>query len=573
MVGWAGWTLLTLALVGIAWIAVTGLLARSQLEKARAELPAVRNALLAGNEAEAQLLAAQVADHAGSAHALVSGPAWWVGAHLPGIGTPLTTTRTIATSADAIGKQALPGLVDLAGLVGSDSLRHGPDINISVLAHAKVPIDKSLAVLQRASESVAQSPSSTWLTAVDQARASLTKQLTTLTDYLQGADRALRIMLPALGVDHEQRYFVAFENEAESRGLGGLPGAFAIVTANDGRLQFTHFGSDTELIGTDSGVTLPSDYLRSYGTADPASDFRNSDMSPNFPYAARIWAGMWQAKTGQHITGAIALDPTALSYMLRATGPTVLPDGTQVGAWNVVKLTESRQYSKFSGRLERQAWLVGLSRAVAHKLTSTNSVIELGRAVTIAAAQRRVVVWSSSPVIEKSLVAAGYAGVLPTSGPVSSFAVNNAAGNKLDYYLNRAMTYRRSGCGTGASAIATLTLTDNAPRHGLPHYVTQRADHPPAGAKVGDNHLIVSYYATAGSSFARVTVDGKPHTYLSSTENGLSVALLDVELKVGVPVHVTITTREPAQTSKPALVLQPLARPITVSSSGPDCGS
>ena len=45
---------------------------------------------------------------------------------------------------------------------------------------------------------------------------------------------------------------------------------------------------------------------------------------------------MWKKKSGQQVTGAIAIDPTALSYLLQVTGPATLPDGEVVSADNVV---------------------------------------------------------------------------------------------------------------------------------------------------------------------------------------------------------------------------------------------
>lgn len=571
VIGWAGWSLLVLALAGLTWITVTAVLARQELAKARAELPQIRVALTSGDVAQAESLAESVADHARSAHGFVSGPAWWVGAHLPVVGEPLTTTRTIAASADAIGQAALPSLVTLADLADSPSLRNGNTIDVAALASSEQPISHALDVVHRAGSALAGTPSSTWLPVVDQARSSLEGQLATLQDYLQGATRTLHIVLPALGAEHRQRYFVAFENEAESRGLGGLPGAFAIATAYHGRLRFTHFGSDSELIGTPAHVSMPSSYRTSYGSAHPSADYRNSDISPDFPYAARIWASMWRQHSGQAITGAIAIDPTALGYMLQATGPATAADGTQVSASNVVDLTESRQYALFDSRKLRQAWLIQLSRAIAHKLTGGSGLERLGRAVARAATERRFVVWSRQPAIEKQLVEANYGGVLPTSGPVSSFAVDNAAGNKLDYYLDRQMTYRRTSCANDATVTASLKLTDDAPSHGLPAYVTIRADHPPSGAKPGDNHLIVDYYTTSGAVVTGVTVDGVKTNFLLSSENGLTVVLLDVQLRVGVPVSVSVTTREPPAETRPVIVTQPLARPMPVTRSGPQC--
>jgi hypothetical protein len=53
-----------------------------------------------------------------------------------------------------------------------------------------------------------------------------------------------------LGQNGPKRYFLAFQNNAEARGTGGLPGAFAIIEANHGKLAITSMQSDTTLIGT-----------------------------------------------------------------------------------------------------------------------------------------------------------------------------------------------------------------------------------------------------------------------------------------------------------------------------------
>ena len=98
----------SLILVSLLWIAITGLMARSRLQDAEADLPKLRAVLLSGDIEQARVLADDIRTKADSAHSLVSGPAWWVVSNLPVVGSPLATTRTVATAADNVGKTCCP---------------------------------------------------------------------------------------------------------------------------------------------------------------------------------------------------------------------------------------------------------------------------------------------------------------------------------------------------------------------------------------------------------------------------------------------------------------------------------
>lgn len=568
-----GWVALGVAVLGVGWVVVTGLLARAQLEQVRASLPQVRSALASGNLHEAQSLTTRIRSQAERAHGLTTGPAWWVTADLPWLGRPLRSTRAITAAADRIGQDSLPGLLTVADTVEGSSLRSGSHVDVTALARVAPALHRSSTGATTATAIVRSAPRSSWLSAVDDARASLLTELGQLQHDLNGADLAVRTALPMLGQSGPRRYFVAFENEAESRGLGGLPGAFAIATADHGTVRFTHFGPDSELDGVSSGLDLGPEYAARYGSADPTGNFLNSDISPNFPDAARIWAAMWQRKSGQRVDGAIALDPTALSQLLQVTGPATLPDGSPVSAADVVQIAEKTQYAAIPDKSRRKAFLASVARAAATQITGSHDAIGLIHAAAHAVGERRIVVWSADRRVERNLVEAGYAGVLRSSGrPFAGFTVVNAAASKLDYYLGRRMTYRRSGCGAGDSALASLVLANDAPRRGLPAYVTTRADHPPRGAQPGDNHLLVTYYGSAGARLEGVTVDGEPVTVAAGTENGLLAVTLNVEVPAGARVRVTMRIHEPAAPGPPDILRQPLARPLQVSVSGASCG-
>jgi Protein of unknown function (DUF4012) len=88
-------------------------------------------------------------------------------------------------------------------------------------------------------------------------------------------------------------------------------------------------------------VDFGPDYHQLYNGAATTTFYVNGNLSPHFPFAAQIWASMWKKFSGQQVDGVIAVDPTALSYLLAVTGTATLPDNTQINGANAVALTQS----------------------------------------------------------------------------------------------------------------------------------------------------------------------------------------------------------------------------------------
>jgi len=562
-----GWGCLLVLVAGAAWLVVTAFLAKSRLQAIAQQLPALRSAISSGDFDHAREIETQLRHDASTAHSLTSGPAWSIAANLPFAGEPLRTARGLATQSDAVASGVVPSLLDLADTLKGSSLRHGANIDLSVLQEAAPRLASAAATASHAATAIGRGTSaSTWLGVADDARDKAVTSLAQLSDELAGASNTVATLLPMLGEDGARRYFVGFMNEAEARGLGGLPGAFAIVTADHGTIAFTHFGSDTELDGQRAAVELGSDFDSRYGPDDPTGAYVNSDISPNFPDAAQIWAGMWQAKSGQHVDGALAIDPTALSYLLRVVGPTTLTDGGALNAGNVVALTQQKVYAAFSDNAQRKAYLVSVAHAAAGQVIKGGGTpIDLVHAISRAAGERRLLAWSSHPDEQSRIEAAGYGGVLGSAdGPYAGFTVVNAAGTKLDYYLARSMTYRRASCAADSTVIAALTLTNGAPRSGLPEYVTGGGSGNPApGKSPGDNRVIMSFYATPGARIAAVRLDDTPVRVAATTERGLTVISVPVPLPVGEARTLTVTYADPRGGSA-TILRQPLVEPMTI---------
>ena len=188
-----------------------------------------------------------------------------------------------------------------------------------------------------------------------------------------------------------KRYLIAFQNSAEARGTGGILGAFAIVEINKGSFSIIRTGSNAELKWLkEVPVKVPAEFTKLYGK-NPAI-FQNSNLSPHFPYGAEIWMGIWRKQFGEQLDGVIAVDPSSLSYVLKATGPITLASGEIITSENVVAETLQKAYKRYEkDNNARKQYLVEIMNAAASKLTTGQySKIEMAKALRRGLIENRI---------------------------------------------------------------------------------------------------------------------------------------------------------------------------------------
>ncbi|UQX89371.1 DUF4012 domain-containing protein [Jatrophihabitans telluris] len=548
---------------------VTGIMAKHQLDDAQRVATKTRSQVAQGDVAGATASARIVAQRAHRAHQLSTGPAWWVAAHIPWLGRPIASVRGCTASADTVGRDVLAPLSSSAnGLVLNNLINRG-QIDLKPIIGVAPVLNRADEAMTSTTRQVNALPHHTWLAAVDRARNHYGDSLAALGAQVAGLNRAASILPDMLGSEGRKRYFVGLENEAESRGLGGIPGAFAIATAENGKLSFTRFESDTVLYNVKTGLDLGPEYTARYSGSAPWDTYPNSTISPDFRDAAQIWAAMWRKYSGQEIDGAVAIDPTAISYLLKVTGPATLPDKSDVSADNVVALTQQQLYTRYPKTTARKNYLLDISSAISDRLLGAPGSAALVHAAGRASGEGRLLVWAKDSRDENILRQTSLSGTLePGSRPFSGFTTVNAAGGKLDYYLRRAMRYQRSSCASNGTSTATLTLTNDAPASGLPAYVTVRADKPPYPTKPGDNKLLVNYYYTNGSRIVSVVVNGQQLQVIPQREHGLSVFTVTVELRRATTTTVTVVTSGDPGRGPVQILRQPgvLSLPVAVQS-------
>ncbi|RAG85775.1 hypothetical protein DN069_09715 [Streptacidiphilus pinicola] len=551
-----------------AWLLAQAWTAEAHLGAAQATVARLRNELLGGaSPAQQDRDVVQLRADTGAARRATSGMWWSAMARIPLAGRPLKTVHGIAVAADALATQVLPEVATLRRVAGPAGLVRQDGVDLGALTQTAPVLARLEGSLTEVRHGLEALPDATGLGRVDDARARLTRDVAWLAGAAGEARTAVRLAVPALGGSGPRSYFLGFQTNAEARGTGGLVGAFGVVTANHGRITVHDLSSDDAMAPAPAPVAdLGAAFEARYGAAESSRLLANSNLSAHFPYAAQIWTGLWRRRTGQRLDGAIATDPVGLAQLLEATGPVRLPSGELLTASDTVALTESTSYARYTDKAARKRFLVQVAQAVSEALLhGRHDPVSLLRALGHLSADGRLRMWSADPSVQAALEGTELAGIVPERpGPYAALVLNNSAGNKLDYYVDRSLRYDLGPCAGGyRTSTVQIRLTDRAPTSGLPSYITLRSDDPTHPHPPGSTLVWVSFYASMGAQLWDAELDGRPLLMSPSEERGHLVLSTEVELIPGRPRAVDLRLLEPASSAAPVVPVQPLVRPQT----------
>jgi hypothetical protein len=561
-----------LFLLLLGWVGARGYLAREHLLKARAEVAQLQTAITAGHLDGLAARLETIRHEAQAAHALTSDPVWSGLSNVPWFGSTLDAAKQVATSVDQVASQVLPPLVHAADLIEPRTLR-APDgtLKLARLSAAVPALKSSTAALASARARLRSTPTDGVAAAITKAQQTLAHLLDGLAGSLDMAYRAARIAPDMAGANGPRRYLVIFQTPAEARGTGGLSGSYAVIRITNGKVITERSGSDLELKESSSPVVdLGADFNARYRAVESTSSWLNANFTPHFPWAAEIWAKLWQRQSGERMDGVIAVDPIALGYLMKLTGPVTLSDGEVITANNAARWAMSDSYRIYANNQPlRKKLAAQLSRRTLDRLSGSNiDFTELLKVAGRAAGEHRLLLWSANPAEQSLIAGTPAAGVLSAApGPFAELVLENGGGNKLDYYLERALSYKVLSCGPQKrTARVSFTLTNKAPASGLPIYVTTRSDH--RVVPVGQTRVFADLYLAHGAVMETWSMGGHKIPARLSLERGHSVVEFDIEIPPGQSRTVTATVTEPPSTAKVLIPVQPLVHPLVVSSTG-----
>lgn len=251
-------------------------------------------------------------------------------------------------------------------------------------------------------------------------------------------------------------YLVLMGNNAEMRAASGGFLEAGIVTFSDGEAHLSDVQQTANLALAPGQVPVGGDLEADWGWLMPGVDWRNIGVDPQFDVDGPLAASMWAATTGQHVDGVLAVDIEALAQVLSVIGPVTLPDGSQVGAQNVVSFLEHAQYAQAAAsglsasqlqgeeaRQEQQGELAGL---VFQALENQPlDLPDLAGALAASTEGRHLMLWSADPSVESAWSADGVAGRLGANSMLVGLV--NRGGNKLDQYTTLSVSLRAGGPG------------------------------------------------------------------------------------------------------------------------------
>jgi hypothetical protein len=567
--------------VAVFLIACAGVLAyqvlkvKSDLASTSSDLTAVQDAATAGDIPTAKAHLAKVISSAHAARSHSAGPVWWAGSQVPFAGANLRTSRQLVLALADLSDGPLTDMVSVSDGISPDSLIKDSTIDVTTLVKDRPTLLRAAAGVATVDRRVQALPPGHLVGPVATARTEAAEKIAKLDRLLSGMADALQIGPEMLGADGPRTYFLAFQNNAEIKATGGLLGVYGIMTADHGKITLVHTGSNDELKNFKLPILdLGPEYDANYGYLFPGALWSNGNSSPNFPYAGQTWSTMYEKQTGTHIDGVIAVDPEMLADLIRATGPITLSDGTRVAGDSVAKLIEVDAYADYNNnnsnnqinpdeRTARKDFLKEVADTAFHGALNGNIkpkplITELNDATK----GRHIQIWTPVAAQMTVLRKGGLTGeIYQGTAPYASAVLNNVSGAKLEYYLERNVSYSLGGCTNGRRpGQIQVTLTNTAPA-GLPRYVWQRIDARAGTYPQGQDRLQLTVYLTNGANLVNVLIDGKAATFTRGTELGHPRITMWVLPTPGQPLTVTVNTDEPASSAKPVVPAQPMAKP------------
>lgn len=590
---WVRWGVPAVAVaftVFLCWLGFQAWTAKSHLEQARGYAQQTKDALLGGKTEDATRWAENAQFNADQAQAATHSIPFNVAAAVPVLGSPLKTAQQISDVVAGLASDVLVPATRVGGAISPDKLVEGTRVNLNLLRQEQPQLSDLAAAATRLDAESRAIARPAYLSVIGDARSQLQDQTARLSSLLSGSAIAAELAPSMLGADGPRSYLMGFQTNAEARGTGGLLGGFGVLRFDNGVPTVDTLGSNAELANAVANISFDPEFDKVYGWTKPFSDFRNSNLSPHFPYAAQIWKSMWEQQSNAKVDGVIAIDPVALSYVLGATGPVTLADGEVINADNVVELTMSEAYSRFPAEKlvtpqavvykneRRKQYLQEIASAVVKKLTgqlpAPRKLVEaLGRA----ASEGRISVWSAFPADQKLLEETPLAHVIPDdAAPYAQVVVNNLAGNKMDYYLEREIEYAADGCeGEMRNSTITVRLSNTAtPDKPLPDEVAglqglnpQIPLQAPRGTMVSSIRVI----ATKGAKLMSATSDGERTPAITNVENGHPSFEVQIAIPPGQSGELTFRLSEPTSPGEPRVPVQPLIDSVTPKISVPAC--
>ncbi len=227
---------------------------------------------------------------------------WNIASVVPWLGSPFKTGQQISDVVLGLVADVLQPSVHVGEALSPDRLlAENGRVDVQLLRDAAPKLSEISTAATTLDAQARAISEPKYLSAVRDARAALQAQTSDLSGLLDHTALAARLAPSMMGADGPRSYFMGFQTNAEARGTGGLLGGFGVLRFDNGTATVEKLGPNTELNKPFAPIDLGMEFTAQY-TNHPTTDFRNSNTSSHFPYAAQIWKSMWEQQSGTRWT-------------------------------------------------------------------------------------------------------------------------------------------------------------------------------------------------------------------------------------------------------------------------------
>lgn len=500
------------------------------------------DALDAGDRDTLLLRAGDLAESASAAADGSDGWWWSVMGAAPVLGDDVRAVRAVSASLDEAAGGALVPL--LTALVGVDHVAVDGRLDLDLVAALRPTFRDGAAALARAEEAVAgvrasrlvgplREAAETWGLAVEEA-----------SRATADAHATLRVLPAMLGGDEPQRILLVLQSNAEIRGSGGLPGAWSLIEARDGRLEVLRQGSGGEIDGVDPAPVPTSAVEQGIWGPQLGLYFRDATMTSDFPRAAELMRAHWRAYGGAPVDGVVSVDVVTMGYLLDGLGA-VSVGGIRLDGDSAAPALLNGVYEELTPA-EQDAAFAAFTKAMVSGLTTREPrstmdlLLGLGRAVS----EDRVHAAWTTPEVQEQLRGSRVGGALETEAtahPLVDVTLNDATGAKMSYFLRYEVDVEAVQCGGGRQRLeGEMRLWQTVPPQKAARFDDYVTGGGRYGVPAGHQVVLVRVFGPVGGDVREVRLGERDLSTLApiSTYDDRPVTTLALQPGAGSPTVV-----------------------------------
>ena len=444
-----------------------------------------------------------------AANSHTSGPLWSALTHVPVFGDDAEGVRALSRSLATVAARGVDPLITTVDEL--EGISSGGRVDLDKVTSLQGPVSQARTALRQGYADVSELDSSGYAGPLRERFNSYVRQVGDLSRALGSAQKATEVLPGFLGADGPRDYLLVFQNNAEIRTLGGLPGSWAEVHAEDGRMKITRQGAGSDFPRLDSPVLPLTD-----GELQVYSDllgvyFLDANFSTDFSRASELMAAHFQRQFGTQLDGVMSLDPVALSYLIEGTGP-VRVGNVRLTAANAVEELLNKPYLSMDPP-EQDAFFAAAAKNIFEAARGDlASPLDFVRGLSRAADEGRFLLDSFVPTEAEALASTQVVGDLPDddgASPRVFIGLNDGTGSKMSYYLRYRADVTARSCTDGRQAMAgTMSLNQTitaAAAAKLPDSITGKGLF---GTDRGKQLVVVRIYGPTGGDISDIKVDG-----------------------------------------------------------------